>query len=214
MANGNKKIKRHERHRESSEESEEHTKERIRENKQRRHRDEGKEMLNGAHRNDHRQSQRSIRLNEEDERRTHHRNGGHHSDRHRAQLPEHMFEHEAKRVQFCASLDRPKEEGLKCDHNQDHQQPGEAEEREKRENTDTTLHRHLQGTEDTDPDLQWREEIFHPPENHGNLPPLAEKRHGRKGGLRSLATDPDLQWREEVFHPHTHPPKITEISFP
>ena len=125
----------------------------------------------------------------------------------RAQLPEHMFEHEAKRVQFCASLDRPKEEGLKCDHDQDHQQPGEAEEREKRENTDTTLHRHLQGTEDTDPDLQWREEIFHPPENHGNLPPLAEKRHGRKGGLRSLATDPDLQWREEVFHPHTHPPE-------
>ncbi|KAL9957899.1 hypothetical protein ACROYT_G034854 [Oculina patagonica] len=82
MTKENKK-RRHERHRERSEESEEDTRERMRENKKRRHVEEGKEMLNGAHRNHHRQLQRS-RVDEENERRGgHYRNGDHHSYRHR-----------------------------------------------------------------------------------------------------------------------------------
>ena len=59
------------------------------------------------------------------------------------------------------------------------------------EDTDITHRLHLQRTGDTDPDLHGKEEVVrlytHPPGSHANLLLLLEKKHGRKGGLRSLS---------------------------
>jgi len=83
MAKENKK-KRNERHRGSDDESEEDVRGRIRTNKQKRHVEERKEILNGSHRNHHREIERS-RIDEDVEGRgNHYRNGDHHSRRHRS----------------------------------------------------------------------------------------------------------------------------------
>ena len=57
MAKENRK-RRNERHRGSDDESEEDVRKRIREDKQKRHEEERKEILNGTHRNHHREIER------------------------------------------------------------------------------------------------------------------------------------------------------------
>lgn len=83
MAKENRK-RRNERHRGSDDESEEDVRKRIREDKQKRHEEERKEILNGTHRNHHREIERSRVSEDVEGRGIHYRNGSHRSSRHRS----------------------------------------------------------------------------------------------------------------------------------
>ena len=79
---------------------------------------------------------------------------------------------------FFTSADLLTEKGLIFDHAQDHQEIGKEE---MSKDIGTTLHVHLQGTDDSSP----THHHTHPPENHRNHPLLTDERHGKRGGLQS-----------------------------